>query len=326
LEGSDLEGLPEAVIDPTPSVGVLLQNLTSREVSVASGLPLDRAKHALELLRHHNPEKSAPNIASDAATEAVIAPVAFEVARQVLKSPGVGAPAIGGDAAAPLSTTIEECVARLRAEARRVLPPAEEQENRSSSDAETAKALSERLLEVADALFDQADFVVITDAAGRMERGNGAFQALLGTAEESSKAEHASHLQIWQGVFQRAPVGYSTFTNPAPIPKAVFARRADPQYWELRRTAVEDAAGGDLKAYINFLHIKDALRPNAEVLRQVDTLLSRVTMFGSLYALGSAERRQEYARELDSLVRQLESAVHEGATQTTAPSPTEEGN
>ncbi|MFP5287692.1 MAG: hypothetical protein ACLGI9_18290, partial [Thermoanaerobaculia bacterium] len=327
LHRGALEDLPETIADPAPSVGAILQGLTSREVSAASGLPLDRTEHALDLLRHCIPEtsaaKPAPGIESDAATEAEIAPAALEAARQALKEPASGASAVAAAEAdatpaartARVSTTIEECVSRLRAEARRMLSsaatsPGEEHEIRTGDDLNTARGLSERLLHVADALLVQADFVVITDANGRMERGNGAFQALLGTPEETSEAEHVARVQAWQEIFRNAAPGYSRFTNPAPISKSVFSRHPAPQHWELRRATVEES-GGEVRAFMNFLRVEGALRPDAGVLLRVDALLSRLTLFASLYALGSAGRRQEYAQELASLVGQLESASHQ---------------
>jgi hypothetical protein len=323
LYGAGVESAPATlVVAPAPSVGNLLGSVTAKEVSAASGLPLDRTANALQLLRQSGslqpPAAELPveSVAPGAAADPSFAAVAQEVARHLLKVADPGPASSGASVAGPEApepvVTIEECVAQLRAEAQRLVL-AEGGQQESSEATELARRLSARLLEVAAALLAQAYFVAITGLSGQIERCNGGFRTLLEAAGPPGTTAYAHSRKNWERAFHDAPLGPSSLADPAPVPDAVLPRKGEARIWELRRSAVVDEPGQAVRAHLNFLRIQGAGRLTAEALMQVNLLLPQVAMFSSLLTLGSKERRTEYAAALDTLTRQLESLAGEAS-------------
>jgi hypothetical protein len=245
------------------------------------------------LRAQHDPATTvaAPPPARTAAEQAIV---------QVALKRAAGEPpstAEAGEKSVPAARalTIEEAVAKLQAEADRLLPAGTA---KGDDIARRAKQLSSRLRQAAEKLLGHADFVSITDAAGKLLYGNGAFATLVSHFAQKGKQ---GTRQSWEKLIAAQPIGASRLTASAPE----TARRA----WNLQRTAIADESDGATKAYVNILRSTAKRRLAPDALKRMEPLLDELTLHASFVTYGSPSRRAKSIAALERLSAELETVA-----------------
>ena len=311
----------EAVGPPptlTPAEQSILQYVVYKSGAVAPADPgLPSAPAGLESAVAEAKSASAGLESAAADAPAADAPAADAPAAD---APAADAPAADDAGASPADATasaepsaktpaisIEECVSKLREEARRLLLATRAAEGEPEQGHEAAaRNVARRAQEVADHLLRCATFSAITTSDGRLRYGNGAFVMLLTSGAEGPQAGEASMQaqREWEAALAVAPVGSSLLTQPAA--KGVTAG------WRLRRTALESGGGQSVRGYLNAFRAVGVPFLPLETFTQLDSLLSELSLYASFFAHGSAERRSEYVDELESVTTEIERVTRAG--------------
>jgi PAS domain-containing protein len=302
----------------------LLAGVGADQLSNSTGASLERAERGLERLRNIS-DGAAPNAAKTTPAYPIVEQAAVVAAARAAAGP-VGlfvgsapeADAVSGSLGMPrgantppVSVTIEDVGSELRTAALRLT---------SQEDAahwNEASRLSRRLQAVADRLLQSARFVVVTDRQGRFLYCNGATATLIETSVPAES--RSSVLEAWQRVLSSAPLGRSELTSPIAI--AVPQTNSTTQEslpsgmkrdWILDRTEVKDATSNAVQGYVNILRLKNALALPPQILAEIDSMRSELTLYSSLYIHGS-ESRDTYLQEIDSLTTSAEQVFAGGA-------------
>jgi hypothetical protein len=286
--------LPEKlVLEPDKQIAHLLSMVDPKRVATGLGVTYERAAQALGQLR----EASQPGTAGAGAAPrpALVEQAIQAITENVLTS----ADKKSRQSPASAGFTIEECVSKLSEQADHWATQAA-----GASDDPRPANFAERFRAAADALLVRADYVVITEAGGRLLYGNGAFRCLVGSAARASQRNAA--LRAWRAALQRAPVGQSTVSLSSG-PGLVLPQQSQHE-WQLKRIAIESGDRPRVRGYINVLRRSAAPHLTADALPRIAKICSELTLYSSLYALSPAANAT-YLDNIEAGMAQLEEAV-----------------
>jgi PAS domain-containing protein len=309
-----LEELPENLpLDRSDAIEKLLQSVDPRVVSELSSLSLNQVRGAIEQLKSYagsgqaepesmpGPEQKLNLTAQQ--TVAQVASVQFDRAALTTASSVTGS---------IFSPGIKDLVGDLRTEAQRIFLKADQIEGVQAGN---VQEVVKRMNAVATELLKRADFVLITDPAGKIVYCNGAFIQLISSPDESSKILSPEDTAVWQEA--RAKKGAEILAGVALGSNNVSSEELPEGFrnWKVQRAKMRagDSPGpDDLNLDILRLEAFDAFTD--EQLRGINTIVSELTNFTSLLAYGSKENMGEYLTGVEENLGKLEQAVAESGT------------
>jgi PAS domain-containing protein len=306
--GGNWDTFPTRITLNVPrEVEEMLSAIDPYEVSTAAKMPLARVEEGLERLRSQHaaenttePRKPVSLSSNDqAVVQIALEEVALKADRTESAPPADAAADTGGKTpSAGRVLTIEETVARLRAEADRLSLAPQNDAAKRNEVAQRVQQLSSRLRQVSDGLLRHADFVSITDVAGRVRYGNGAFADLVSQAKRKG---YETGWRAWEEAIASRPIGTSQLSSSI--------ADARPRTWNLQRTLIEDETSGAATAYVNILRsaAKHKLAPDA--LKLIEPMLNEVTLHASFVTYGSPERCVKSIETLEQLTAELETII-----------------
>ncbi|WP_235912737.1 hypothetical protein [Croceibacterium salegens] len=275
-------------IDPRKSARDLIDAAQPEALSEATGLPLDRVSQELRSL-----QAATDGNETDPALTSVVGQKRLlgELARHSLANDATLsslAASVGGPPSdAP---TIDETASRLLAEANRLAVTAQSPDHAQTPEGPALAEASESLRKSAANLLKSADFVAITDAAGKVQFANGAFQAIVG-------GPTSPHVDDWESFFSKHNLGAARVEQvPVAVNPGMTFGEGDRM---LQRT---ELLGPDQNTtgFINILKSSFAQLNLDEKLKGVDEAVSRLSLYSSIYS--HTEGGSDYREQLSSAV------------------------
>ncbi|MCI0615925.1 hypothetical protein L0244_23310 [bacterium] len=313
----DLDTIPESVVlSPTNDLKNLIESIRPEEISSASGQPLSRILDSLEKLRKKNEEipESLVEAGQVPLTSGELAIVEFALLKSarthkeaVLSSYAVEKQSAEASADLPPScfVSIEDLAGKLNTEADSLVRSCDDG-SIPDEDRNTVKQLADRIRAIGQKIQQQAAITIISDRNGRIMRTNGIFISIISATGNELNTEIGYHQlranqSAWESALPSMPIGTSSFENPIP--------GLTPQTFKLRRTEIRDQASKEVVAYLNVLRGKDVPGLRQKKLEQIDSTLSDLQVYASIYVYHSSGNREMHFVGLQKCVEQLEEII-----------------
>ncbi|MCY7376640.1 MAG: hypothetical protein LH472_11825 [Pyrinomonadaceae bacterium] len=293
MDTGEIDEMPEQVIfDSTQKMNDVLGGINPAEISETCGLPLSRVESDVAGFWASGQESF--NFDGE------IKPETAFIAQTAIQS-SFGATRQKNIETVEPSISATECADKIRIEAEQLLfhrKNAKTQINFKIED------LAKRLLRIVENLLMSADFAALTHPKRGILSANVAFLNLLllpgeiglDNPKNVEKAREKNR-RSWQKELAKSPFGLSSINIQ--IGSATFTG-------ELRRTAIKDQARNELWAYLYFFKNPAAIAPAPQNLRNINHLSSNLSLYGTLFSYGSDEKKDEYLKELENLIKKLE--------------------
>ncbi|THU41174.1 hypothetical protein FAM09_03410 [Niastella caeni] len=190
---------------------------------------------------------------------------------------------------------IEECFSRIKTEANRIAKGTVE---KSSYYLENSRAIAHDLMRIATEILKRADFIITTNAEGKIIYGNGAFIHLLSEDETSAKSQRNERLLAWEDALQTIPLGKSQLHTP--FRNNLF------DIWEVKRSEVNEKDQPGINCFITVLRGQDAPSLTPDQLQKITDIVSTLELFAPLFA---SYPEEEYTKELKTIVEGFEEVL-----------------
>lgn len=315
----DLDTIPESVVlSPTNDLKNLIESIRPEEISAATGQPLSRILDSLEEL--HKKSEEIPESQLEAGqvplTSGELAVVEFALLKsaQTHKEAALSSYAVEKQSADPSANltsgcfvSIEDLAAKLHAEADSLTRICDDESTIiPNEDKNTVKQLADRIRAIEHKIQQQAAITIISDHNGRILRTNGIFLSIISSTEDELTTETGFHrLRInknaWESALSSMPIGTSHFENPV--------AGLNPPTLRLRRTEIRDQASKEVVAYLNVLRGKDVPGLRQQRLEQIDSALSDLQIYVSIYIYDTSGNRRRHFEGLQRGVEQLEGII-----------------
>lgn len=316
----DLDTIPESeILSPTNDLKSLIESIRPEEFSSATGEPLSRILDSLEDLRKKSKEipKSLVEAGEVPLSSTELAIVEFAL----LKSARAHKEAVlssyenekQGTESAPDSpsgcfVSIEDLVAKLHTEADSLVKSCDDENIKLPDDEKNAiRSLADRIRAVARKIQQQAASTIITDQDGQILRTNGIFLSIISPTGIELNTDAGFQIlrtnkSAWESALISKPIGTtSNFENPV--------SGLTPPTFKLRRTEILDQTSKEVVAYLNVLRSKDVPGLKQKRLEQIDSTLSNLQIYASIYVYASSGNREKQFAGLQRCVEELEEII-----------------
>jgi len=315
----DLDTIPESVIlGPTNDLKNLIDSIRPEEISSATGQPLSRILDSLEDLRKKSDETpesllEAGEVPLSSSELAIVEFALFKSARThkeaVLSSYETEKQSDESSADSPSGcfVSIEDLVGKLHMEADSLVKSCDDENTNITDDERNAvKNLADRIRAISYQIQQQAAITIITDHNGQILRTNGIFLSIISPIGNELNTEAGFQIlrankSVWESALPSKPIGTSLFENPVP--------GLTPQTFKLRRTEIRNQDSKEVIAYLNVLRAKDVPGLKQKRLEQIDSTLSDLQIYASIYVYDSSGNREKHFAGLQKCVEQLEEII-----------------
>jgi hypothetical protein len=313
---NDLDTIPESVIlSPTNNLKNLIESIRPEEISRATGQPLSRILDGLQNLRKKSDETpesllEAGEVPLSSSELAIVEFALLKSARAhkeaTLSSYETEKQSDESSADLPSGcfVSIEDLVAKLHTEADSLVKSCDDENIKLPDDEKNAiKNLADRIRAIARQIQQQAAITIITDHKSHILRTNGIFLSIISHAGIELNTEAGFQIlrtnkSAWESALPIMPIGTSDFKNPVP--------GLTPETFKLRRTEIRHQASKEVVAYLNVLRSKDVPGLKQRRLEQIDSTLSDLQIYASIYVYASSGNREKQFEGLQRCVEELE--------------------